>query len=115
MISIEAGLVIIRNLQPQVRPLGYHIALGGGVLNNGSSTHDLDLYFIPLVAQETYQIDALYELLFTTWGPGEPINTYPDEGSIYERRMRYHVMDFGYVEAFIFREPAKPMIPEAAE
>ncbi len=35
-------------MQFAIKPLGYHIALGGGVLNNGVSTKDLDLYFLPL-------------------------------------------------------------------
>lgn len=37
----------IRDLQQLLWPLGYHIALGGGVLNHGYSDKDLDLYVLP--------------------------------------------------------------------
>lgn len=45
---ISDALTLIRSLQVSVKPFGYHITLGGGVLNTGSSRNDLDLYFLPL-------------------------------------------------------------------
>lgn len=39
---------LIVGLQPEAKKHGYHVALGGGVLNKGESTKDLDLYFLPL-------------------------------------------------------------------
>jgi hypothetical protein len=46
--TLEEGLELVRRLQPASRAFGYHVALGGGVLNNGSSFKDVDVYLIPL-------------------------------------------------------------------
>lgn len=48
MWTLDEALEIIRELQPQLREMGYHCLLGGGVLNTGVSDKDLDLFFIPL-------------------------------------------------------------------
>ena len=40
--------LIVRSLQALVWPMGWHIALGGGVLNHGYSDKDLDLYVLPI-------------------------------------------------------------------
>lgn len=45
--NLEQALYLIRALQPKARLCGYHLLLGGGVLNNGSSNHDLDLVAMP--------------------------------------------------------------------
>lgn len=45
---LAQALHIIRQLQPQLKPYGYHVCLGGSVLNKGESEKDLDLYFLPL-------------------------------------------------------------------
>lgn len=55
------ALALIRDLQPLVREFGYHLLLGGGVLNKGESKKDLDLYFAPLSGDDG---DADYERLF---------------------------------------------------
>ena len=44
----ETAIALLAVLQPAVRPFGYHIAMGGRVLNRGFSRKDLDLYFLPL-------------------------------------------------------------------
>jgi hypothetical protein len=46
--TLEEGLAVVRTLQPVARSYGYHVALGGGVLNRGYSKKDLDIYFLPL-------------------------------------------------------------------
>lgn len=46
--TLEDGLSLVRTLQPESRQFGYHICLGGGVINNGQSKKDLDLYCLPL-------------------------------------------------------------------
>lgn len=47
MWEIEEALLLIQAVQQHMYPHGYCIALGGGVLNNGFSHHDLDLCMIP--------------------------------------------------------------------
>lgn len=44
---VEAA-TLASEVGPLVRELDYHLCLGGGVLLNGQSEHDLDLWFIPL-------------------------------------------------------------------
>lgn len=44
MWTLEESLILIRKLQPKVFLHGYNLCLGGSVLNQGSSTKDLDLY-----------------------------------------------------------------------
>jgi hypothetical protein len=53
MWTLEDALLVIAMLQEEVRAYGYHIALGGGVLNTGASDKDLDLYFLPLCDNKT--------------------------------------------------------------
>ena len=78
--KIEEGLKLIRALQGRVKEFGYHIALGGGVLNTGSSEKDLDLYFLPLnsadIKEDTH---GMLEWLTKLWGEPRTIGQYPDE------------------------------------
>ena len=46
MWTLLEALKIVRMLQPVIRPMGYHITLGGGVLNKGISKKDLDLFIL---------------------------------------------------------------------
>lgn len=40
---IEDALLFIREHNPQMEPLGFYLALAGGVLNYGQSNNDLDI------------------------------------------------------------------------
>jgi len=46
--TLETAMPLILQLQAAVRDIGYHVALGGGVLNKGKSNKYLDLYILPL-------------------------------------------------------------------
>lgn len=46
--TYEQAHKVILKLQQDSRSFGYHLCLGGGVLNHGASSKDLDLYFLPL-------------------------------------------------------------------
>ena len=46
--TYEQAHKVILKLQQDSRSFGYHLCLGGGVLNHGASGKDLDLYFLPL-------------------------------------------------------------------
>lgn len=69
---IKDALDLIRTLQPHVKPFGFHICLGGGVLNTGASKKDLDLYFLSLDQGKT-DADKLLAFLTETWGPSKPM------------------------------------------
>lgn len=78
--NLEQGRALIQQLQPLTREFGYHLTLGGGVLNTGASTKDLDLFFLPMEGQEfkrQWMMNKLHEL----WGAGENLHGSPD----YER------------------------------
>jgi hypothetical protein len=57
------ALLTIRQLQALVWPMGYHVALGGGVLNHGYSDKDLDLYVLPLGSVLAQNPDDVLEAL----------------------------------------------------
>ena len=79
--TLEEGLRLVRALQPSTRQYGYHLALGGGVLNKGESEKDLDLYFLPLnnpkVAKDNPE--GLVKWLIGLWGDPEPIGANYEE------------------------------------
>lgn len=73
--NIEDGLRLVRALQPECRRFGYHLALGGGVLNNGRSYKDIDLYFLPLdnPKESPTSLNGLRNWLDEMWGEGVSI------------------------------------------
>ena len=73
--NLEDGLKLVRALQPETRRFGYHLALGGGVLNRGESKKDIDLYFLPLENSKLAKADpgALIDWLVKLWGDFTPI------------------------------------------
>lgn len=80
--KLDEGLALARALQPESRKFGYHLTLGGSVLNLGVSEKDLDLYFLPLDNGKKLEngkatdIDKLVEWLSGLWG--KPENLYKD-------------------------------------
>lgn len=64
----DEALLAIRVLQPKIKPLGFHVALAGGVLNHGSSEKDLDLVFLPLTNDEAPVLTPLMTLLCEWFG-----------------------------------------------
>ena len=82
---LDEALEIIRALQPESRRFGYHLCLGGGVLNKGESDKDLDLYFLPLGNQHSNPRE-LVSWLSNMWGtPRDMAEDYPDEPPYLER------------------------------
>lgn len=70
--NLNQGLELVRALQPKIKEFGYHVTLGGGVLNNGKSKKDIDLYFIPLVGKKfpIPDSDKLIAWFTGLWGDG---------------------------------------------
>ena len=68
--TLDAALDLIRGLQPKTPDCGYHLCLGGGVLNNGRSDKDLDLYFLPLGSGKPSDAEKLKAYLERLWGAG---------------------------------------------
>src|SRR3990167_2742576 len=92
--TLDDALSLIRGLQPVIRKLGYHLCLGGGVLNNGESKKDLDLYFLAInggsMGGNAVNATSLITYLVKLWGPGESIGGigYPEE-PIYPYKMQF--------------------------
>lgn len=68
MWTLLKALTLIRGTQETAKGYGYHICLGGGVLNKGVSNKDLDLYFIPLI-NDGMDPKGLVQSLEIGWGP----------------------------------------------
>ena len=73
MWTLDEGLEIVRDLQDMTREYDYHLTIGGGVVNKGSSLKDLDLYFLPLCNGNTPDPKGLLRELERQWGASEPI------------------------------------------
>jgi hypothetical protein len=73
--NLDDGLKLIRAMQPDTRRYGYHLTLGGSVLNQGESRKDLDLYFLPLNNPRIAEEDptGLIDWLVKMWGNFEVI------------------------------------------
>ena len=101
MWTLALALNLVRDVQAAVKPFGYHVALGGGCLNNGMSNKDVDLYFLPL-ADATDHL-ALLAFLSRQWGYPELINTNelqygPDKH--YRAKLKYRSLQ-RRIDAFI--------------
>lgn len=74
--TLEDGLTLVRALQPKTRDFGYHLTLGGSVLNIGRSSKDLDLFFLPMDNSKSTNALGLLKWLGTLWGKGQSIGNY---------------------------------------
>lgn len=76
--TLETALAVVRKLQPLTRLYGYHLCMGGGVLNRGESNKDLDLYLLPLDDQGTVDYDGMLMEMETEFGPSADISVDPE-------------------------------------
>lgn len=86
---LSEGLTLVRDLQAQVRPFGYHVAIGGGVVNNTRSFKDLDLYFLPLCNGKLTYPRHLLAHLTKLWGEAYEIGEYYQEDRFYQKRVSF--------------------------
>lgn len=93
--KLEDGLKLIRALQLATRKYGYHLALGGSVLNKGESQKDLDLYFLPLAnVKYVEDLKGMVKWLTELWGPPEDIGKdYEDEPRPNEGDVFFNYLD----------------------
>jgi hypothetical protein len=61
--TLDEALDFVRAHQPTFWALNYHVALGGGVLNNGRSYKDLDLIVMAMCNSKPNNYAGLVELL----------------------------------------------------
>lgn len=73
--TMPEALGLIRKLQPEVKKFGYHLTLGGGVLNKGESDKDLDIYLITMDSPKFKRnMVGLVEWLEGLWGKATPLS-----------------------------------------
>lgn len=70
MWSLTDAQDVIDSVQLGARNFGFHVALGGSVLNTGESNKDLDLYFLPLNQETPINPTGLVAWLKILWGEG---------------------------------------------
>lgn len=73
MWTLLDALQLVRAIQPELKPLQWHVALGGGVLNIGQSDKDLDLYVLGFNGNGLEPTSPVTELLVSKWGYYQPI------------------------------------------
>lgn len=94
--TLDDALKLIRALQPESRRFGYHLCLGGGVLNKGESEKDLDLYFIQLNrSNNPPKPDDLVSWLTNLWGQPEEIMGYEPEDNPAVEQPQYGFFRYG--------------------
>jgi hypothetical protein len=102
----QAREQLIAVLQPVSRTFGYHVCLGGGVLNNGFSSKDADIYFLPLEKEVPPNPAGVVKMLDAMWGEGGDINgmEYPlPPDSIYHAKRKYLNHPNYRVDVFIMK------------
>lgn len=97
--ALADALKLIRETQATARSFGFHICLGGGVLNRGTSEKDVDLYLLPLI-EVPQNTEGLLASLEIGWGPSEIAFSGGDSQGPYLHKRRYTVDD-RKIEVFV--------------
>ena len=72
MWTLDEGISLVRGLQDGTRKFGYHLCIGGGVVNKGRSNKDVDLFFLPLDNdKDKPNPDGILKWLEEMWGESE--------------------------------------------
>lgn len=109
MWTLQEAQILINGLQPKLRKVDYHVTLGGGVLNNGFSPNDLDLYFLPLEDESTHpddrkhpQYHSVMEILHDHFGvTGNYMEDYENLRTSYKVKLTYHLKNGKKIDAFV--------------
>jgi hypothetical protein len=92
MWCMHDALGVLRRIQPLAKVYGYHVCLGGGVVNTGGSDKDLDLYFLPMGGKLEPLPEDLIRRLSERWGVPEiigKIGEYPDRELPYTAKLKF--------------------------
>lgn len=99
MWTLGEGLVFCRLLQPMLRPIGYHLTLGGGVLNVGYSRKDLDLFLLPLKSTDSNPT-AVFDTLSPIFGDAAPVGKGEYDSDSWKVAM-YYIVGGKRIDVFI--------------
>lgn len=101
--NLDQGLALVQNIQDDIRQFNYHVALGGGVLNNGESTKDVDIYFLPMDNGIPMAPAGLLSFLEGRFGKSTPItsNEGYSDSSAYKHKVKFNLFTGQRIDAFI--------------
>lgn len=103
MWTLEEAVALVRQIQPTLHASRWHVALGGGVLNKGTSQKDLDLYFFPFDSN----VRPVFGYLTFLWGNASPLSRLENE---YPKNAHFDSMKFfpegKRIDVFIARPEA---------
>lgn len=102
--EIADALALIRDIQPRLHAIKWHVALGGSVLNSGVSQKDVDLYVLPFSDTETTA--DVFPFLVSLWGAGDPIGLGYQPSGMYAVKWKW-IVDGRRIDAFIGRVDGK--------
>ena len=91
-------------LQAESRDFGYHLCLGGSVLNAGKSKKDLDIYYLPLGGDKPRDPKGLIGALIARFGEAKLIgkdHKYPMIGPPYIAKLKFTPNLCGRIDVFV--------------
>jgi hypothetical protein len=102
--TLDTARTLIGKLQPKLHDIGWHVVLGGGVLNDGESANDLDLYVLPMNIEERNE-GAVWGVLEEVLEPAETFKLHgppygPANHNAYTLAMKFLRHD-GVVDVFV--------------
>lgn len=109
--SLDDALKLARALQPETRKYGYHLTVGGGVLNKGYSDKDLDLYFLPMHNEAVFpkvSPSDLLDWLASMWGKYTSLGDEYKDSHAEPQMPRVNAMDVGEIRWNADPPPAAP-------
>jgi len=110
MWTLEQGLVVVRAIQPESRVYGYHVCLGGGVMNRGHSDKDLDIFLLPMCNCDQDNSDPVTAIAWLEglWGPAEDMTVqsdrYPHQfDEMYARKVKFSLPSGQRIDLFVMK------------
>jgi hypothetical protein len=94
--TLEEGIGVARMFEKIVSPLGFHVALGGGVLLRGESIKDLDLFVYPH-QKSTSNLTRVKEALQTLVKDFQPCGHKYDQKEVYKCLFLGQRIDFFFL------------------
>lgn len=111
MWSLAQGIGVVQALQKPAREYGYHVAIGGGVVNKTFSEKDLDLYFLPMGGFNTKESvtkpTPMLRFLEALWGISEELEKEYEGQPASKEGCYAHAVKFQHgqkrIDCFIFK------------
>lgn len=101
--DLAKALLIIKQLQPLARNVNFHLALAGGVLNNGKSKKDLDIIALAMHNDRPASMYDLLKILEPVLGEfRDGSEEYDGDEARQDNLVIYHTEPNGRIDLFIY-------------